>query len=102
MKPDFCHKNETSNLWMRPTAGSSITTIFTDNIFYRPIRVTCFRFSIKPSLVLVCIKVLVFSYIFMPVPDDGFTEKPKTCGTFWTIKYIARKYACDLRWVYLF
>jgi len=38
----------------------------------------------------------------MPVPDDGFTEKPKTCVTFWTIKYIARKYTCDLQCVYLF
>jgi hypothetical protein len=61
-----------------------------------------FRFSIHTSLVMVCIKVLVFSYIYTPVPDDGFTEKPKTCGTSWTIKYIARKYTPDLRCVYLF
>jgi len=33
-------------------------------------------------------KVFVSSYILMPVPDDGFTEKPKTCGTFWTINIL--------------
>lgn len=45
-------------------------------------------------------RIKIFSVIFIPVPDDGFRQKPK-CSTFLTIKYIVCKYRCGLRSVCL-
>lgn len=47
-------------------------------------------------------KVTVCSYIFKPVPDDGF-QKSLKCSTFWTIKVLSEYVVviCSLS-VYLF
>jgi hypothetical protein len=50
--------------------------------------------SVPLSLIssVLYIKMLVFSYIFMPVLQEA-----ETCSTFWTIKYIFCKYSCGCR-----
>jgi len=37
---------------------------------------TVYAFS-EGEFVMYCIYVLIFSFIFMSVPDDGFVNKPK-------------------------